>query len=238
MSKFCMHCGAELEEDSVFCLNCGVAVAPAAPAVPTPMVAPPENPSVLPKDKRKKSPAAKVFIGVAVIAAVALVFFLFSMAFSHPYTDALDNHFMFVIQGDEDAFEALAPKEYWDYREDENDTSVRDLYKQTKEYSEERWDFNKDFYGKDLTFSYNFTKVNQFSDNQVKMCADYLHDTYDIDDDEVTRAYRLYFDISIRGEDGTDEYWDYALCVIEIDGVWYPCNIGNVDGEARVEFNP
>lgn len=223
MEKTCICCGTALAEDAVLCPECGAEIREIA--MPT------ES-----KEEKTRKPAKTVFIGIAALAAVAIVFLLFSMAFAKPYTTALDNYYFFTLTGDEDAFKALAPEEYWDWYEERYSRDLEDLMADRAEQLEASAEFYEDFIGENTRFSYDFRKISKYTDHQVEMFGECLEDTYDIDADSVTRAYHLFMDVTIQGENGVQVVPDISLGVIEIEGVWYIFSPSNSGGELSIRF--
>lgn len=215
MSKKCANCDCLYNDDSFICPKCG------ATEVHPPRI-----------ERLKNRPFGKLIITIGGLAAIAIVLLLFSLAFNRPYQSALDNYYAYTISADEDAYEALAPEEYWDWYEERHGVPGKDpLGSQSN-----RGEFYEDFIGDDIHISYDFENVTKYSDHQVELFAEALEDTYDIDADSVTRAYSLSFTATIKGEHGTEVMPDMNLRVIEIDGNWYIFSYSAGGDELYIRF--
>ena len=233
MAKFCSNCGAELADDAVFCLSCGIVQPTAAPQPvvrPVPQAAPavqpqpavqPAQPEAAPAKKRK-FPVRGVCISVAVLVALVAVFMIFSIFFARPYQDAVDNYVRIFLLGDTEYLEDAAPEEFWDWYAEFNSTTVTNLLTQAENAMAPTWEFYQSFVGENLRFAYDYHIVTQYSRQQVDMMAEDLEKRYEIDAESVTDAYHLYLDVTIKGENGNMTKPGLHIYLVEIDGNWYP----------------
>jgi hypothetical protein len=122
MAKFCGNCGAAMADDAAVCGNCGTAfVEEAAPAAKVKV----GNFSL----DKKFLPA----IGAAAVALILVVVLLISLIFGGGYKKAIDNYLAVNFEGKVSKIDDLAPKAYWEWYEDENDESIKDIKEEFEE---------------------------------------------------------------------------------------------------------
>lgn len=234
MSKFCNNCGNMVDDDAVFCTNCG-ATFEAAPV-----------PEEAPQAPRKaKKPLNKKMIGmiVGVVAVVILAIVVISMigGGSKSQFNGVISDMEAITNGDFDDILDIAPEAYWEYLEDQDkDFDREDLAKDMeKDFKSESKNYKKEF-GDDWKISLSVVDEKQLDDDMIEDAAAYLDEKYGIDEESVTNAYTVWVRMDIKGEDG----FDHAIqecTAIKIDGTWYPCEIWETenyegDTEIRVDF--
>lgn len=263
MSKFCSSCGKPLEEDVAFCPSCGkpVAEAPVEPAAPVEAEAPvqaeapavKENPvdkamdkvqgfaqkaTVFSKDyiaKAKTNPKMWIAPGAIAVGIIALIVVVIVLLAGGKYTTALDNYIAVNCYGKADKIEFLAPKEYWDYYEEQNDKSLADLKEQFEDNWDDMQDMMEDEYGKNIKVSYKVVDEDKISDRKMKKIADALEDTYDIDANSVKEGYNIDVEMTIKGSEDDDET-ETTFNVIKIGGRWYLISYYESGDEYHVSF--
>lgn len=265
MSKFCISCGKPLEEDAAFCPGCGNAVAAEAPVEPVaaaeaeaPVQAEApvakENPvnnimdkvqgfaqkaTVYTKDyiaKAKENPKMWIAPGAIAVGIIALIVVVIVLLAGSKYTTALDNYIEVNFKGNTSKIELLAPKEYWDYYEEENDKSLEDLKEQFEEYWDDMIDSLEDEYGKNIKVTYEITDEDKISERKMKKIAEALEDQYDIDAKSVTEGYKVDAELKISGSEDDDED-EGTFNIIKIGGRWYMINYYESGDEYEVYFN-
>lgn len=236
MAKFCGHCGAEMADEAKICGACGVPfeedVAPVQNSVETAPVA-----SAVKKignfslDK-KFLPV----IGAAAVALIAVIALLISLVFGGGYKSAIDNYLDVTVRGKAAKIDDLAPKAYWDWYEDENDESLKDIKEEYKDNWDDMKDTLEDEYGKRVRVSYKIKDKDKLSKKKVELIAEALNDQYDIREKSVKKAYELEVEMKIKGsEDGDEE--ESNLTVIKIGTKWYVASCYQLgDDEYRVRF--
>ena len=265
MSKFCSSCGQTLEESAAFCPACGKPVAAEAPVEPTTPVeaeapvqaeapAAKENPvdkvmdkvqdfaqkaTVFCKDyiaKAKTNPKMWIAPGAIAAGIIALIVVVIILLAGNQYTTALDNYIAVNFRGDASKIELLAPKEYWDYVEEEYDRTVEDM----KDSLEENWDDVKDAledqYGKNVKVTYKVTKEREISDKKLEKIAEALEETYGIDEKSVKAGYKIEAELTISGSEDDDDD-EGTFNIIKIGNRWYMINYYESGDELKVYFN-
>ena len=226
MAKFCGNCGAAMADDAAVCGNCGTAfVEEAAPAAKVKV----GNFSL----DKKFLPA----IGAAAVALILVIVLLISLIFGGGYKKAIDNYLAVNFDGKVSKIDDLAPKAYWEWYEDENDESIKDI----KEEFEDEWDDRKDNledeYGKRVRVSYKIKDKDKLSKKKLDKIAEALNDQYDIRENSVKKAYKLELELKIKGSEDDDED-DVELTAVKIGAKWYLIGYyESGEDEYRVYFN-
>ncbi len=261
MAKFCSKCGTELNDSSAFCPNCGTSVgapvAPAAPAAPAAPVSPaPEKPvrekkpRVAPVsaytadnqkpsdaiqgliDKIKANPKCLILPG-AIVAGVLVLALVLSLVFGGGYTDALDNY-VDLFMGKSSAIAKSAPDAYWDYMEEEEDTTLKELKETFEDEYDEQIEAMEEFFGKRVKLTYEVIEEDELSARKLKKIAESLADDYDMDV-KVSEGYMIEVELLLKGsEEELEQTQEFT--VLKIDGKWYLVNMYEYDGEYSVNF--
>lgn len=265
MSKFCSSCGKPLEEEAAFCPNCGNAVAAEAPVEPVAPVeaeapvqaeapAAKENPvdkvmdkvqgfaqkaTVFSKDyiaKAKTNPKMWIAPGAIAVGVIALIVVLVILLTGNKYTTALDNYIEVSFKGNANKIELLAPKEYWEYYEEESGKSLDDLKEEFEDNWDDLMDSMEDRYGKNIKVTYEITDEDKLSERKMKKIAEALEDQYDIDPKSVTDGYKVDADLKIKGSEDDDED-EGTFNIIKVGGRWYMINYYESGDKYIVYFN-
>ena len=211
---YCSNCGNPMPDGTQYCPMCGAAqeAAPQAqgyypdysnPAYPNyaggPVAAP----------VQKKSSVAKyAVIGVVAVVVTILVATLCSALFGSGKEAALKAFCKAIEKGDGEAvIEAMYP---------DDATGVSSV----KSYASSFIDELIDEYGDDLDVSYEVRKDAELDRDALEDFGDYLENTYNLDADELSKAYLMEVKLTISGEDGkdSDKSW---LVSYKYDGNWY-----------------
>lgn len=173
----------------------------------------------------------KLLIPIAAVAVVLVVIITAALLFSNPFGNALDSFFE-VASGEAKLkdVQALAPAEVWNYIEDEEDLTAKDLYEYyDAEMREEAAEELEEEYGNNIKISYKITKKKELSDKKLGEYRDELNDNYGIKKKDVKKAYKLTLDVTVKGsEDKETEEMD--LLLIKVGNKWYV-----YEGEELVE---
>jgi hypothetical protein len=175
-------------------------------------------------------------IGVAAVALIAVIVLLISLIFGGGYKSAIDNYIDVQFHGKAGKIDDLAPKAYWDWYEDEEDESIKDI----KEDYEDNWDDRKDAledeYGKRIRTSYKVKDKDKLSKKKIELIAEALNDQYDIREKSVKKGYEVEIELKVKGSED-DEEEDVDLTVIKIGSKWYLVGYyENSEDEYRVYF--
>lgn len=228
MDSFCTNCGTPIPEGAEKCESCGkefTQEAPQQPAQEQPATEYQESAQQPEQPKMKKSMLYGI-IGAAAAVVIILIIILTSVI-SNSYKKAIDNYLDVLIRGQADKIEKLAPKEYWEYYEDEYDTDLNDIvdsFENTYEYLSEALEKE---YGKNIKVSYKITDKNELSDKKLSVIRDTLKDDYGIAKKSVSKAYKVEIKMTIKGSDDKDTE-ETDLIVVKIGSGWYICD---ADGE-------
>ena len=229
MSKFCEECGSPMEDNASFCENCGT-------AVPQEAAAPAGNVFTKFVDRLKSDKKFAIIVG-GVAAALVLVIVLICV-FSgggSGYTKALDNYIDVMIKGNVKNLENLAPPQYWEYMEDENDMDMDDMMDSLEERLDDLKEYMEDEFGKNIKVTYEIRDEKELSEKKLEGIAEALEDTYDIDAKDVTAAYDLELKMTIKGSEDDDSD-KTEMSVVKIDGKWYVFNWHKSGSDYYVSF--
>ena len=223
--KYCNNCGSQMEDESVFCANCGAT---------NEAVTPSNDFSAKAKELGNKGANFFKNIGGAVmnnkklliIPAIAIVVIVaaivvFSLLFKHPYKDALKNYIAVEIshQASEKQYEEAVPKDAWEYYEDEYNQDFDEQWEYYEESAEYIQEALEDKYG-DYKVTYKIKESKKLSDNKLEDYAEELEDMWDIDDKDVKKGYKVKLEVTIKGDDDKDSDTVKAV-VVKYDGEWY-----------------
>ena len=250
MSKKCVHCGNVLKDDAYFCIQCGGLLedppvqrqnsnlSTEEKGVETPPVRR-RRPSGKPQKKQFKLPVnwmwlaggavAVVAVFTALIAVIALVIALFS---GGPKT-AVKNMEK-VMNGNEKTLEKMAPKEYWDYREEDGSFTFEDV-KSDWETVTEKWN-DESKYGKKIKTSIEINEKTEVTDKKLDAIAQAMEQQYGIKAKSVKKAFTLDTTVAVEGkEDG--RVFNTKLTAVKIGNKWYFIDYYEYGIEIYVSFN-
>ena len=239
MSKFCTNCGGELNDDATFCEKCGARVGERQEQ-------PKESPAVIAEEVPKQESAAqpeggfagkinafvgklknkdKAAIGITagVVAALILIVVLVICLSGSGPEKALDRYMDVFYYGKSSRIEKLAPKEYWDYLEENEDMDIEDAEDQVKTFYKTIIRGLEDEFGDDIKISYKVTEIDDVKKSTLDKMKDKIKSTYDIPKKDVTDAVEMEVEMTIKGDDDKDSD-DITLYAVKIDGDWYICN--------------
>ena len=210
MSKFCNNCGCELEDDAMFCPNCGAQDAPVEPVAEE--QAPVETAAAAPD---KKSLMTLIIAGAALVVAVILLI----VAFSSTPKKALNN-LEKVMNGNARKISSLAPSAYWTYLKEEEDVTKADVKDEFKDSYEDQKEYLEEAYGKNAKYSLKIADKDKLSKKKLEALAESIEDNYDIDEKKVKAAYELEVEMTIKGSE--DDYeTETTMYAVKIGGKWY-----------------
>ncbi len=243
MSKICKKCGLSVDVDAKFCTQCGSNefVTDEAPAQEAPQQEAPQENYYVPAQEAKKFDFAGLLKNKTLIGAVAgalvvviLAIIFIPMIFSG-YKKAIDNYLDVSFKGQLKKIEKLAPKEYWEYLEDEEEIDLDEIIDELEEEWEGQEELLEDTYGKRVKATYKVTKKKEVSKKVLKGIAEAIEDEYDIDSKKVKKVYELKVKLTVKGSE--DEDTDTSkLNVAKIGGSWYIINYYESGDEYNVSF--
>ena len=137
---------------------------------------------------------------------------------------ALDNYISVVCNGKVNKLEKLAPAEYWEYLEDENDVSMKDAEEQMEELNKTLIRGLEDEYGDNIKVSYKILEKDDASSSDLDSMKDYIKSNYDIPKKSVTDAVELEVELTVRGDDD-EETTESTFYAVKVGGDWYICRV-------------
>ena len=136
---------------------------------------------------------------------------------------ALDNYISVVCNGKVNKLEKLAPAEYWECLEDENDVSMKDAEEQMEELNKTLIRGLEDEYGDNIKVSYKILENDDASSSDLDSMKDYIKSNYDIPKKSVTDAVELEVELTVRGDDD-EETGESTFYAVKVDEDWYICS--------------
>ena len=229
MDSFCTNCGTPIPEGAVKCASCGKEFnqeqSQEQPTQESQNQNQQEQPAQVPNatpEKKIKKPMLYGIIGAAAAVLIILIIIIASVA-GNGYKKAIDNYMDVLIYGKADKIEKLAPKEYWDYCEENYDTDITDIIDQFEDSYEYLSDHLEEEYGKNVKVRYKITDKDDLSDKKLNTIRDNLKDEYGIAKKSVTKAYKIDAEMTLKGSDDEDTE-DMTLIIVKIGGSWYICS--------------
>lgn len=216
MSKFCNNCGSAMEDDVVFCPNCGAQDAPAydeAPAAKKPL-----NPMVL------------VLGGIAAVVVLVIVLLLIG---SGPKR-ALKRYEK-VVNG-KGNIEKLYPEEFFKQkREDNEDFSKSEWLDKEEDSYKDSIKTREDNYGDNAKVTYTLLEKKNVTKDELEDIEDALDRQYDIDDKDVKQAVKMAVKAEVKGKE--DKSFNYTqMIAVKIKGTWYLISYYEIDDKPAVSF--
>ncbi len=237
----CNNCGTENLDGAKFCVGCGAELV-AAPVYQEPVYqepvyqepvyqepvyqeAPqeffaPQEEGFAPVEAPQENKIKKL-LPLIIGGAAALTLILILILTAKPYKKAL-NLEMDYYEGTltQASYEKQYPKEYWEYVEDEFDVTVEERYEAYEEsYDEWFGEYYEKEFGDNVKFSYKITDKKKLSDKKLKeLRSDYSD--YDMAKKDITKAYKLDLEVTIKGSDDKETY-DGEAVVFKYKGKWY-----------------
>ena len=145
---------------------------------------------------------------------------------------------MFAVrfEGKVNKMKDLAPKEYWDWMEEENGRSLEDICEDYEEMWEDQKDYYEEDYGEDYRVTHKIEDKTKLDEDTVAGIAAALEDTYGINANKVKAGYDLEISAQISGSEGEDDA-ELEFTVIQIGDDWYVINYHEYYGEYEVSFS-
>ena len=198
---YCSNCGNSMPDGTQYCPLCGAAQ-DVAPQIPV------NYPNPAYPAQEKSSVAKFVVFGVAAVAAIALIAVICSTLFSSGSETALKKFCKALEKGDgEAAVEVMYPED-------------APYYSDMMKYADEYVENIADMYGDDLEVSYEVCKEEKLDSDTLEDLGDYLESHYDLDADQLSKAYLMQVKLTLSGDDDKDsqKMW---IVMYKYDGDWY-----------------
>ena len=201
MSKFCNNCGSEMEDDVVFCPNCGAQDAPAYEEAPA---------------AKKEVPVKKLIIlGSIAAVIVALIVWVFLAAGPKRAVERFEK----VVNG-KGKIADIYPDKYLAYVKDATNKSKNDWLDDKKDGYEDDLEGYKDDYGSNVKINYTVVEKKNLSKDDYENLKEYLEESYKIKENTVKGAVRMAVRVDYKGRDGNTFEYEEVMAV-NINGKWY-----------------
>lgn len=160
-----------------------------------------------------------IAIGAGALAFI-LVVVLLVYNFRNTYKTPIDNLIDVSFYAKAGKLDDLAPKEYWEWYEDEYDKDLKDLKDDIKDNADDLKDEFKDEYGKNYKVKYKITDKDKLDKDDLEELAERISDKYDIKERKIKKAYELEIEITIKGSEDKDES-EMTVYSVKIGSKWY-----------------
>lgn len=155
--------------------------------------------------------------GFALILVVCIVF---SVLDATGYKSSLNN-FIDMMNGDTSKVELVMPKDYWEYMDDEFDKDLDDIIDNFEDELKDLQKEQKSTFGKNIKYSYTIEEAKKVDKDDVKDIAEALAESYEfVDEDDVTEAYEVEIELTIKGSKDDDSD-DMEFVCVKIGSGWY-----------------
>lgn len=230
MSKICANCGNQMDDATMFCVNCGTPVPTPAPAAAPVKEKKAKKINVDGMTKDLKSNPKKLMIlgGIAVIAVIAVVVILVSLL-ANPWKSGLNNYYD-LLEGKPGAVTKNIPNDAYDWIDDKYGLEKKDITGDKKDFAEDISENRKDTYGDNVKYKFKVVKSKKFTKKMLEGLADGIENSYDIDAKKVKAAYMVQYEYDIQGKEAFN--WGETMCyVAKIGSSWYVVDWNGEEGK-------
>lgn len=212
MSKFCMQCGSQIDDNAEICSSCGAAQsnvttgneAGGATAV-------------------KKSSKAPLIAAVAVIVVVILL--IFKALFGGNYKDPIDNMFKAMETGKGKYLYKALPSAAFDSEEFE-DMKKSEIIEEFDEMAEYISESLEDAVGKNPKIKVKYLDKEKIDKDDLEEMEDDYKESTD-QKIKVSKGYEVEIEVTIKGKD-EKESTEMTLEVYKVDGDWCVMDVENM----------
>ena len=232
MSKICTNCGNQMDDATMFCVNCGTPVPTPAPT-PAPAGEPAKKVDVagMVQDV-KKNPKKLITLGaIAAVALIAIIVIVASLL-ANPWKSGLNNYYD-LLEGKAAAVTKNIPNEAYEWIDDEYEISKKDISGDKKDYAEDISEGIKDHYGDSVKYKYKVVKSKKFTKKMLEDLADGIENSYAIDAKKVKAAYVVEIEYDIDGKDAFT-WGENTVIMAKIGSGWYV--IDDCGGEGKEAY--
>ncbi len=227
---FCPNCGTQIDENALFCGVCGTKLsANEQPQYEQPQYEQPQyEQPVYPQAPKKNNIALFIAIGaVAVVAVVAIVLLLVLGGGGSGSAKGAVELYMDVVTGDFEKLENMAPKAVWNYLEDEEDITIKEMKSEMKESLSLL---------SEMKITYKVGDSEKLDKDLTEDIAEELADIYDLDENSIkeARTFEVEITAKVLGESMTESE---EVTVIKVGGSWYCIDYSDYgDGDVYADF--
>ena len=227
MSKICMNCGNQMDDATMFCVNCGT-------PVPTPAPAPAAEPAKkvdvagIVKDA-KKNPKKLITLGaIAAVALIAIIVIAVTLL-ANPWKKGLNNYYD-LLEGKQAAVTKNIPNDAYEWIDDKYEISKKDISGDKKDYADDISEGRKDTYGDNVKYTYKVVKSKKFTKTMKEGLADGIENAYDIDAKKVKAAYIVEIEYDVTGKEAFS-WGESTVMIAQIGTGWYVVEWNGEEGK-------
>lgn len=207
MAKFCVNCGAQMEDEDRVCGQCGRPIAGAVNPAPTANVT-----------SKIKGGNNIIKLIIAIVAAVVVLVIAVSVITSFTGYKRTINKMVKALQGNDVAtLESLASsiseETYGAWFGD-------DLYDYYDDAVSDTLDKYEDSVGNIKKISYEITDETELSDRRLRELEDNLVDSYNMDTSDIKKVVKVDLKVTVKGTKKSSTYNVNKLFVIKESGGW------------------
>lgn len=199
---FCGKCGTPIDDGAVCCGNCG-----------TPVSTPADGGIVAPKGKFAINFRDPKVIGVIAVAALVLVFFLFS---GRSYKATVNDFMEGVFDANGSQLIKCIPDELIDQAMDDSGMNKKEMASYLAEQLGGTLNY-LDYYFDHWTVSHKITGTEKYDAGELADIKDDYRDDYDL---KVKDAMIVIVEMTVKAQ-GIEETTEIEIGVIKIGGSWY-----------------
>ncbi len=202
MSKFCMQCGAQIDDNAEICSSCGAAQTSTS-----------AGDAVAVNGDSKKSKAIVIAVAAVVVVIVLL---LLKALLGGGYKSPIDN----VLKGMETGKGKYIYKAVPEFilEEEYDDMKKSEIIDELDDYVGDYLDNLEDRYGDDIKISYKIKSKEKIDKDDLEDLEDDLNDEYD-GKIKVSKGYEIKARVTIKGDDDEDSNTN-KFKVYKINGDW------------------
>ena len=221
MSKFCLSCFTEVEDDASVCPQCGYNFDEGEVVSEVKTFEETEGEVAEVESNNIFKKYMPVIVSAAAIVIITVLIVIISSA-ANAYKKPL-KYMEQTLNGNFKNYEKLAPAEYWEYYKDIYGDDIKDIIKEAEEsYEEYTLEDLEEDYGRNIKINIkDVEKRMVVADNDLEEIRDGLRENYGIPNKSVKKAIKIGYVGIIKG-DKDMEIYDSNMIVAKINGRWYP----------------
>ncbi|MCI7805359.1 MAG: zinc ribbon domain-containing protein [Oscillospiraceae bacterium] len=209
MSKFCMQCGTEIDDNAEICSSCGAA-----------QTSTPDGTAESTNESKKSN--APLIAAAAVIIVILLL--IMKALFGGSYKEPIDNMCKAIETGKGKYLYKCMPEFVLD--EQYEDMKKSEIIDELDDEAEDMLEDMEDELGDDIKVSYKIKDKEKIDKDDLEDLEEMLEDAYD-GKIKVRKGYEVDVKIKAKGDDDSDSQ-TMTLNVYKINGDWCIMGLGGI----------
>ena len=207
---FCGKCGKKLDDNMVFCPDCGENIKKSASVEPIKL-----DTSL---ERQGKIIGNVLRIVVAIVVIVLIIIGVKKLFFRDTYEDLVKKYCNAIEEKNAEKIISLIPNECMEAAVQSGEDK-EEIVRKLENHLNSMWINAKNKYGDELDFSYDIIKTKKCDEDRIKKLNMEFKDEYDIKG-EISECYNLELKIELKGDKGSISKTP-DINVIKIDENWY-----------------